>query len=117
MAKETKVGLLAGLAFIICFAVILTNKGSDASAVPTPSVLSDAGSRVPAAIRKAVHPDPDKRYAELSEFVHDLHHPNPEFLRTRRPPLLERNPVAFWKGVALMLAVAVLVLAGVLALR
>ncbi len=27
MAKETKVGLLAGLAFIICFAVILTNRG------------------------------------------------------------------------------------------
>ena len=27
MAKETKVGLLAGLAFIICFAVILANRG------------------------------------------------------------------------------------------
>lgn len=29
MAQETKVGLLAGLAFIICFAVILTNRGRD----------------------------------------------------------------------------------------
>lgn len=27
MAKETKIGLLAGLAFIICFAVILANRG------------------------------------------------------------------------------------------
>jgi serine/threonine protein phosphatase PrpC len=72
---------------------------------------------VDGAIRKAVHPDPDKRYAELSEFVHDLHHPNPDFLRTRRPPLLERNPVAFWKGVSLMLAIVVLVLAGVHAFR
>ena len=27
MAGETKVGLLAGLAFIICFAVILANRG------------------------------------------------------------------------------------------
>ena len=31
MAKETKVGLLVGLAFIICFAVILANRGRDAS--------------------------------------------------------------------------------------
>lgn len=30
MARETKVGLLAGLAFIICFAVILANRGSNA---------------------------------------------------------------------------------------
>lgn len=68
---------------------------------------------VDGAIRKAVHPDPDKRYAELSEFIHDLHYPNPEFLRMRRPPLLERNPVAFWKSVSLLLVIVVLVLAGV----
>ena len=67
---------------------------------------------VDGAIRKAVHPDPAKRYAELSEFVHDLHHPNSEFLRTRRPPLLERNPVAFWQGLSLILALVVLLLAG-----
>jgi len=29
MAQETKVGLLAGLAFIVCFAVILTNRGNE----------------------------------------------------------------------------------------
>lgn len=29
MARETKVGLLAGLAFIICFAIILSNRGDD----------------------------------------------------------------------------------------
>lgn len=29
MARETKVGLLAGLAFIVCFAVILANRGQD----------------------------------------------------------------------------------------
>lgn len=52
MARETKVGLLAGLAFVICFAVILTNKGSDAAALPAPSVLSDAGTRVAAALQQ-----------------------------------------------------------------
>lgn len=58
------------------------------------------------AIRKAVHIDPLKRYAELSEFDYDLHHPNREFLKKTRPPLLERNPVKFWKSVSLILAAA-----------
>jgi len=62
------------------------------------------------AIRKAVHPDPYSRYAELSEFVFDLHHPNREFLNRNRPPLVERHPVAFWKAVSFVLAIAVLAL-------
>jgi serine/threonine protein kinase len=61
-------------------------------------------------LRKATHPDPDKRYEELSEFVHDLKHPTAEWLSRKRAPLLERNPVAFWRGVALLLAVVVVVL-------
>lgn len=61
------------------------------------------------AIRKAVDPDPLKRYDELSEFVYDLHHPNRAFLTKTRPPLIERHPVAFWKAVSLILAVALLV--------
>ena len=56
------------------------------------------------ALRKAVHPDPRKRYAELSEFVFDLHYPNKAFLSKPRPPLMERNPVLFWKGVSFVLA-------------
>ena len=35
-------------------------------------------------LKKAVHPDPYKRYEELSEFVFDLRHPN-EDISTRRP--------------------------------
>ena len=64
------------------------------------------------AIRKAVHPDPCQRYEELSEFVYDLHHPNREFLRKTRPPLMERNPVVFWKTVSFFLAVALVVALG-----
>ncbi len=56
-----------------------------------------------AAIRKAVHPDPARRYEAISEFVHDLRRPNPVFLRQERPPLLERDPVAFWRGLSLLL--------------
>ena len=61
-------------------------------------------------LRKATHPDPLKRYQELSEFVHDLRHPNPAYLNRTRRPLLERNPAAFWKGVSLLLAIVVVVL-------
>lgn len=61
------------------------------------------------AIAKALHPDPYKRYEELSEFVYDLHHPNQAFLKKTRPPLLERNPVAFWKTVSFLLAVTLIV--------
>src|SRR6185295_10561620 len=42
-------------------------------------------------LKKAVHPDPAKRYTELSEFLYDLRHPNKEFLNKTRPPLMERN--------------------------
>lgn len=62
------------------------------------------------AIRCAVHPDPYKRYAEVSEFVYDLHHPNQAFLNRNRAPLLERNPAVFWKSVSIILALIVLAL-------
>jgi len=63
---------------------------------------------VDAALRKAVHPDPLERYASLSEFLYDLRHPNLALLR--RPSLVERNPVRFWKGVSLALGVALFLL-------
>jgi serine/threonine protein phosphatase PrpC len=76
------------------------------------SVLAD-DREIPAwideVLRKAVHPDPSRRYAEVSEFVHDLRYPSKAWLERRRPPLLERNPVAFWRGVALILAVALVI--------
>ena len=62
------------------------------------------------AVRKAVHPNPDSRYQELSEFVYDLQHPNGEFLKRTRPPLLERNPVAIWKSLSIFFALIILVL-------
>lgn len=61
-------------------------------------------------LKKAVHPDPYKRYAELSEFIFDLRHPNPAYLRRARQPLMERNPLLFWKGLSFALALAVIVL-------
>jgi serine/threonine protein kinase len=66
------------------------------------------------ALRKAVHPDPRQRQEELSEFVFELRYPNPSYLTPGRLPLIERDPLLFWKCLSLVLACAVLVL---LALR
>ena len=67
---------------------------------------------IDAAIRKAVHPDPFRRYDEPSEFVADLRRPNPALVRMESAPLLERNPLAFWKGVSLGLALVIVYLLG-----
>ena len=61
---------------------------------------------IDAAVRKAVHPDPLERYEALSEFVHDLRHPNTALLRPT--PLVARNPTLFWKGVSAALGLALL---------
>lgn len=61
-------------------------------------------------LRRAVHADVNKRYAELSEFIFDLRHPNTAFLRKTRQPLIERNPLMFWKGLSTALALVVIVL-------
>ena len=57
-------------------------------------------------LRRAVQPNPAKRYAELSEFVFDLRHPNPAFVNRHRPPLIERHPVRFWQGLCGVLCAA-----------
>ena len=66
------------------------------------------------AIAKAVHPEPLKRHEDVSEFVFDLCHPNKAFRDRTRSPLIERNPLAFWKGVSLALLVIVISLLGIL---
>lgn len=77
------------------------------------SVLNDER-EIPAwideALKKAVHPNPYKRYEELSEFLFDLRHPNKAFLNKSRPPLMERNPVLFWKSISFILAVIIVII-------
>ncbi|WP_065756019.1 bifunctional protein-serine/threonine kinase/phosphatase [Bradyrhizobium paxllaeri] len=61
-------------------------------------------------LEKAVHPNPLKRYDSFSEFLFDLRHPNANYLSTSRTPLIERNPLLFWKSTTIVLALAVIVL-------
>ncbi|MDX5377777.1 MAG: bifunctional protein-serine/threonine kinase/phosphatase, partial [Halomonas sp.] len=61
-------------------------------------------------LRKALHPQPTRRFEALSEFIHEMRQPSPVFLKRARPPLIERDPALFWKGVATLLGLLVLVL-------
>jgi serine/threonine protein kinase len=62
------------------------------------------------ALRRAVHPDPDKRYESLSEFIFDLRYPNAKYSNASLTPLIERNPLLFWKCISAILACILLVM-------
>ena len=70
----------------------------------------DVPAWVDGALRKAVRIDPDERYEVLSEFLHDLRNPNSKFLDIRTTPLIDRNPLLFWKVLCLILVVINVVL-------
>ena len=78
------------------------------------SILNDEHTEVPAwvdsAIQRACQIDPLKRYDDLAEFVYDLRHPNQQYLKHTRPPLVQRNPVAFWQALAALELLLLLVL-------
>ena len=61
------------------------------------------------ALKKALSLRPESRYQTLSEFLHDLKHPNPEFIEARNLPLMERDPLLFWKWLSAILAIALVI--------
>lgn len=63
-------------------------------------------------LKRGLQPNPYKRYEALSEFVFDLRQPSQAFLSRARPPLMERNPLLFWKSLCFIL---VMVIAALLA--
>ncbi len=69
-----------------------------------------------AVLHRALHPQMVKRQEALSEFVHDLFTPGPQYQQDRPPALIERNPVIFWKVLSALLALMVLLLLGLRAL-
>jgi len=66
---------------------------------------------VDGAIRKIVKRKPTNRYEEISEFIHDLSYPNKKFTEIAHTPLIERAPLTFWKGIAVLSIVLNLYLA------
>jgi serine/threonine protein phosphatase PrpC/predicted Ser/Thr protein kinase len=72
---------------------------------------SEKNKKVPAwidgVLKRALNSDPYKRHEALSEFLFDLRYPNPKYAEVSTP-LVERNPLLFWKSVSLILAFIVI---------
>ena len=71
---------------------------------------SDVPVWVDRVLKKAVHPDPLSRYGDVAEFTYALRHPDATSPLPAFTPLVERNPVMFWKMTCLILAATVLFL-------
>lgn len=77
---------------------------------PISELVSDIPHWVDKAIRKAVQISPESRYEAMSEFESDLVKPNPDYLREEQVPLLQRNPVGFWRSLSILLIISNFVL-------
>jgi len=54
-------------------------------------------------LQKAIDPDPENRYGILSEFIYDLSHPNHTLTQAIKAPILEQNPLVFWRSLAIIM--------------
>ena len=76
---------------------------------------AEAGNGVPrwidAALRRAAHPDPARRYPALSEFLADLQRPGAQARAEAHVPLIARDPARFWQVLSVLLAILCIALA------
>ncbi len=78
---------------------------------PMRTVRSDLPNWIDLALERACSPVADNRPDSFSEFLEDLNKPNPQLLdRHEAAPLIERDPVFFWKSLSGILALACLAL-------
>lgn len=62
------------------------------------------------ALKKATALNPQLRYDTLSEFIYDFSNPNPQFLSAEgNIPVVESNPLLFWKSLTALLFLSNLV--------
>ena len=78
--------------------------------VPAWTLRDDIPIWMDAALEKAVRAKPEERTDALSALVEDLRQPNPNLGYDRPRPLLERNPLGFWRAFALAMSALNLVL-------
>ncbi|WP_427968300.1 protein kinase domain-containing protein [Altererythrobacter sp.] len=86
--------------------VATQGKGRMPRYIPATTLNPDVPEWMDAAIAKAVHPDPARRYEELSEFTYDLAHPNSGLASPEPLPLLSRGSAEFWRIIAGLLTLA-----------
>ncbi|UTT86868.1 bifunctional protein-serine/threonine kinase/phosphatase [Vibrio pelagius] len=66
-------------------------------------------------LQKACAEQPTERYSVLGDFISDLYTPNSKLVKRKtQQPLLNRNPIQFWKVLALLLGIVALVEFGLL---
>ncbi len=61
---------------------------------------SDIPAWVDGALEKATQINPKQRYEMMSEFIADISKPNPTLIKESQP-LLQKNPLGFWRFVAI----------------
>ncbi len=76
--------------------------------IPANRINPEVPAWVDGAIEKAVQLNPRRRYEALSEFVADLSTPNPSLIKESQP-IMERNPIAFWRGLSIILMLSNLI--------
>jgi eukaryotic-like serine/threonine-protein kinase len=79
--------------------------------VPAAARRKDIPDWMDAALEESVRTGPAERTDALSAFAENLRKPNSALGFGRERPLIERNPVAFWKGVSFVLALMIFGLA------
>jgi len=83
--------------------------------IPASGLNPDVPGWMDKAVEKAVSLARNRRYPALSEFVHDLAHPNTDLIPGNFEPLMERNPLLLWKASTVLLLLANLYLLYLLA--
>lgn len=78
---------------------------------PATAYRNDIPDWIDGALRVALNFDPAKRQQALSEFEHDLREPRAGLRSRGGAPIIERNPLAFWQLLSLLLALLALWLA------
>jgi len=58
------------------------------------------------AVKKGLRFNPEQRYEDVSEFLHELKRPNPKYKKGQGDALLEANPLLFWQSLSGLLFVA-----------
>lgn len=62
------------------------------------------------ALKRALSPQPEFRQEALSEFISNLQRPDRHYASQGTEPLLQRNPLIFWQGLAVLQTSAVILL-------
>ena len=58
------------------------------------------------AVKKGLRFNPERRYEDVSEFLHELQKPNPKYKKGEGDALLEANPLLFWQALSGLLFIA-----------